>query len=206
MSASSNEVIINEKVYQKISVSNSNEIKCFALEEEIGRGSFGVVYEGYEITAEGSIDETKPLAIKSYRVPPGKTQQELQGSLEKEAEIQRMRFPTDVYVVGRHEVVMIMPRFPGKSLDKWMRTPEFVDLTLSQRLELACAAMQAYAEFHAAHAKSGVGLSHTDLKPANFLIHIYYDEEQDPEHEHPKFECHIIDFAISFFTKSTLPS
>ncbi len=195
MSANFNEVIINKKVYQKISVGNSNDIKCFALGEEIGRGSFGVVYEGYEITAKGSMDETKPLAIKIYQVPSGKTQQELQSSLEKEAEIQRTRFPTDVYAVGRHEVVMIMPRFPGKSLDKWMRTPEFIRLTLSQRLELACAVMQAYAEFHAMYARKGVGLSHTDLKPGNFLIHIYYDEEKDPKHEHPKFECHIIDFA-----------
>lgn len=204
MSANSSEVIINEKIYQKISVSNSNDTKCFALGEEIGRGSFGVVYEGYEITAEGSIDETKPLAIKSYRVPPDKTQQELQGSLEKEAEIQRTRFPTDVYAVGRHEVVMIMPRFPGKSLDKWMRTPEFIRLTLSQRLELASAAMQAYAEFHAAYG-AGPGLSHTDLKPANFLIHIYYDEEQDPEHKQPKFQCQIIDFAdISARTPMTI--
>ena len=204
MSANFNEVIINEKVYQKISVGNSNDIKCFALGEEIGRGSFGVVYEGYEITAKGSMDETKPLAIKIYQVPSGKTQQELQSSLEKEAEIQRTRFPTDVYAVGRHEVVMIMPRFPGKSLDKWMRTPEFIRLTLSQRLELACAAMQAYAEFHAAYG-AGPGLSHTDLKPANFLIHIYYDEEKDPEHEHPKFKCHIIDFAdISARTPMTI--
>ena len=179
MSANFNEVIINEKVYQKISVGNSNDIKCFALGEEIGRGSFGVVYEGYEITAKGSMDETKPLAIKIYQVPSGKTQQELQSSLEKEAEIQRTRFPTDVYAVGRHEVVMIMPRFPGKSLDKWMRTPEFVRLTLIQRLELSIIDMQAYAEFHAAYG-AGPGLSHTDLKPANFLIHIYYDEEKDP--------------------------
>ena len=166
----------------------------FFVGEEIGQGGFGAVFEGYAIIA-GKIDPTQPLAIKYLNKHPGQTQQDLLNDARKEAEIQRMRFPTNVYTAEDDKVVMVMPRFPGKSLDKLMKTSKFARLTLSQRLELACAVMQAYAEFHAMYARKGVGLSHTDLKPGNFLIHIYYDEEKDPKHEHPKFECHIIDFA-----------
>ncbi len=191
---------IDWEKYSPLILGKEPNVRKFACEKTpLGAGSFGKVSEGYEVI-EGKIDLNKPLAIKEYKMFPGETQQAALKRLDKEAELQRKEYDTEVLPIGEKGVATVMPRLPGKPALELIK--EFPKLTLSQRLELAALVAQTYAEFHARryHWVKGKlelreGLSHTDLKPDNFLIDITYDEETDPEHRHPKFKCHIIDFG-----------
>ncbi len=178
--------------------------RYFLLDEskKLGEGGYGVVYEAYECLQIEELQyqlitpSDKPLAAKIEKKCNANTLEQRKA----EAKIQSKLFDTAVYPMTNGGIVTIMPKM-GKSLDSFIETEEFKKLTLSQRLELATLVAQTYAEFHARryHWVNGKlklrdGLSHTDLKPSNFLVNIRYADD-DVQHESPIFECNIIDFA-----------
>ena len=187
---------IDWKKYSSLILGKKPNVRKFACEKTpLGEGSFGRVFEGYEVI-DGKIDLNKPLAIKEYKMFPGETQETALKRLDKEAELQRKEYDTEVLPIGEKGVATVMPRLSGKPMNELIK--EIAKLTLSQRLELAALVAQTYAEFHARRGRvynHRDGLYHTDLKPDNFIIDITYDEETDPDHKHPIFKCHIIDFA-----------
>lgn len=196
----SENTIINGKEYSLLKIKKkSGEVQLIAVDRNsiLGRGGYAVVHPGYYLLETGGRDTKKPLAVRIEDLSRAENVGKKFEEREQEAEEQRKMIPTDIYRVG-NDAVSVMPDL-GKPISALIK--ELKHLTLSQRFELAALVIQACAEFHARRyywvdGKRVLrdGLSHTDLKPQNFLIKIEY-HENDKEHKHPKFTCTLIDFT-----------
>ncbi len=129
----------------------------FELLREIGRGGFGVVFEGVD-RALG-----RRAAIKTVR--RGAPSAEACESLERERELARLRHPNIVAVLGGGRCdagpFVVLEYLSGETLaQRLARGP----LPLDEALRVAVAVARALRHAHAR------GVLHRDLKPANVFL------------------------------------
>ncbi len=159
----------------------------FKIIRQIGEGSTGLAYKAY-LMKDGVADESQPFAIKvdksEYFIFSEFRLKRLLEKRQKEVQKQSHRFESVVYRMG-DRIVTLMPMLPGQPIfdENGMPHPQLVNLTLSERLELAALVVQTYLEFHAD------GLFHVDLHWENVLIYI------ERLNGKAYFQCNIIDFT-----------
>jgi eukaryotic-like serine/threonine-protein kinase len=154
----------------------------FELLREIGRGSFGVVFEALDS------ELGRKVAFKVFRPRAGARAAGTQELLRREAEaVAHLNHPNicTLHDVGHCEAgtYLILERLEGETLERLLRRGA---LPADRALEIAVQVGRALAHAHAA------GVVHRDLKPANVFLT-------------ERGEVKVLDFGLSQFLGETSP-
>jgi hypothetical protein len=153
----------------------------FELLREIGRGSFGVVFEARDA------ELGRRVAFKALRPGPGARDRASQDILRREAEAAaHLNHPNicTLFDVGHCEggIYLVLERLEGETLERLLRRGP---LPPDRALDIVIQVARALAHAHAA------GVVHRDLKPANVFLT-------------DRGEVKVFDFGLAQFLGETL--
>ncbi len=157
----------------------------FLIEEEIGRGRFGIVYRARDPRLQ------RDVAIKVARPEVSSHPALTNRFLREAASVARLEHPgiVPVHEAGETDQCLyyVMPYCHGEDLARWLeRNPGPVDQRLAAEL------IRQIAE--ATHYGHTQGIIHRDLKPANILLVSTVDRSAEAA---APFQARILDFGLS---------
>lgn len=155
----------------------SYQIIAYNPKDVIGRGSYGVVYKGYPVSAQtGEVNFENRLAIKifhqSERINP------------KEAQFFNAHYSTcELLHDALNNAYMVMKYLPGQSVmvnaDKnktSILNVQLASLDFSSRVDVVCNIMMAVNVMHHNKPNTGGAMIHGDLNGGNILVDIDKDD------------------------------
>lgn len=173
---------------------NDEQYYLIDLNDLIGRGAFGKVYQAYKVDINNPIvnsscphyaakivlSNTFSSSEISYTIPYMMIQGSVQVPHDYKSHDQLDK------IKGITRIVTIMEMIPGKTINA--KTLNQLNLTLLDRLRMVLQLVLQVQNFHESTISSQVRMIHCDLKPDNVL---FYQDKQG------KINCRIIDYGYA---------